>query len=240
MRKVPEPGQNVLLIDDDRHLTNDLTRYFNTCGYAASSVHPRAALTGVRDGSLAAPLAIVMDLVFRDVDGLLLVDRLRHRFNCSILIQTATRRTRDAEVALYLGADSFVRKPCEPEEVFERVRALIRRRSSASAGETRSTAQPVTIGPLTLDAHRGRAMLGSAPLRLTPTEFRLLLSMASTPGEIVSHDGLARRVWNYPSASAAPSISVHVQNLRAKLAKHGSGAPAINAVRGLGYILVPR
>jgi len=181
-----------------------------------------------------------MELVFAEVDGMALIGGLRARVDAPILVHTASQRAGDAAAALVLGADGFVRKPCDPEEIAERASTLLRRSASA-AGKAgpRAGSQAISVGSLTLDAARGRATVDGIAIHLTPTEFRVLLALACSPSQVVLHDQLAQRVWSYPNASTAPSLSIHIRSLRSKLRGQAAEAPRIATVKGVGYSLIP-
>src|SRR5262249_42187936 len=143
----------VLLIDEDRHLSASLARYLTAKGFRVTASDPRQVLPELDTGRTRAPDLIVTDLVFSDLDGMSLIAGLRARLDTPILIHTASQRIGDAAASLVLGADSFVRKPCDPEEVAERASALVRRGTAASKQSGPHTeSRAIRVGSLTLDA----------------------------------------------------------------------------------------
>jgi DNA-binding response OmpR family regulator len=149
-------NREVLLIDDDRHLSRVLARCLAARGLHVTESSPRQVLAELDTGRHQKPGLIVTDLGFSDVDGMSLIAGLRARVDAPILVHTASPRTSDAAAVLVLGADGFVRKPCDPEELAERVSALLRRSTTASRHSgPRPGSQAISVGSLTLDATCG-------------------------------------------------------------------------------------
>ena len=168
-----------------------------------------------------------------------------------IIVCSVRDDVKDQVTVFDYGVDDFIAKPFNQEVLKARVRAVLRRtrRERPPSAETRAEAATGAPGPadpsefqvghLHVDARRRRAMLGGAPLPLTPIEYRLLAALASRPDEVLSRQELARLVWGYQDAAGIDrSLKVHVGRLRAKLAAGPVPAPPIVAVRGFGYTLI--
>lgn len=230
----------LMLIDADGQFATTFAQYVTSRGYSLRHASARQILADMNAGLLNPPDLIITEVDFKEVDGLWLVGHLRERLGRPILVHSASRRADDAPVALRLGADAFVRKPCDPAELLERVNAVLRRtRSTTNEASSRALIRPVIIGNLRLEPARARAWVDNTSLHLTKTEFEMLVVLATSAGQIVRHDELAQRVWSYPNARTAPSMSGHIQNLRAKLRRTSPTAPTIASVRALGYRLIP-
>lgn len=257
-----EPA-TILLVEDDPALAQTLHDVFEMEGYTV-----RAAATGAQArASLAdpAPDVILLDLMLPDTDGLILCADLKSKLDVPIIICSATSRKRDAVLGLKLGADDFVPKPFDVDELITRVETAVRRsRASASAakGESHdsgSGAAPTgsreragggapipipastSVDGLTLEhAHRS-VTFHDETINLTPTEYRLLAAFMVRPDEVLSRRDLAQLVWGYEDASVGRSIDVHVHRLRTKLlaAQERQNVPGPNviSVRGFGYKL---
>jgi DNA-binding response OmpR family regulator len=188
------------------------------------------------------PDLIIMDLARPDADWLLLCADLRGRYDASIIICSAESQARDRALALKLGVDDFITRPYDEVEFEARVQAVLRRvqrKETLQMGPM--PGEELRIGGLAIDHTRRRVRLDGTPLQLTPTEYRLLRTLASRPDDVFTREELARRVWGYLDASNSRTIDVHIRRLRAKLAAAGAGptAPSIASVRGFGYKLVP-
>jgi DNA-binding response OmpR family regulator len=185
-----------------------------------------------------------------DADGLVLCADLKARLDVPILVCSASPERRDRILALKLGADDFVGKPFDLDELEARVESLLRRVAQRQqvadvANDVARSSQPsqppreqILLGDLVVDHLRRHATLGGAPLQLTPTEYRLLRALASRPNEVLSRQDLAQQVWGYHEAGNGRAVDVHVGRLRAKLTRNATLSPAIVSVRGFGYKLV--
>jgi DNA-binding response OmpR family regulator len=188
----------------------------------------------------ARPDLIMLDLMLPDVDGLVLCSLLKSQVDIPIIVCSGTSRRSDPVLALKLGADDFVRKPYDLDDLLARIEAVLRRASAhpvhshGSAGVPPPRYGEVRVGELVIETGRRRATLGGEPLVLTPTEFRLLSVLATHAEEILSREVLAREVWGYADASNGRTIDVHVRRLRIKLSQGRVPGPSIVAVRSMG------
>jgi DNA-binding response OmpR family regulator len=188
----------------------------------------------------AAPDLILLDLMLPDVDGLVLCSLLKSVADVPIVICTASARRSDPVLALKLGADDFVRKPIEVEDLLARIEAVLRRVPHRPTGTPPPARQTeLRVGELVVEPARRRAVLGGELMSLTPTEFRLLTVLSAHPEVVLTRDQLAQEVWGYADASNGRTIDVHVRRLRVKLAHQGLRGPSIVSVRGMGYLITP-
>jgi two-component system response regulator MtrA len=223
----------VLVIEDEPAMRNMLRDVLETSGYqvwiAETGTQAKEMIREVR------PDLVILDLMLPDADGLVLCAALKARANVPIIICSATNRRRDAVLALHLGADDFVAKPFDIYDLEARVEAVLRR--SAQQKPARPVAEPdqYRVGELVIDRTRRHVVLGTSELQLTPTEYRLLCTLASRPDEVFSRDELAQHVWGYQDASSGRAIDVHIRRLRVKLDSVDIPPPPIISVRGFGY-----
>jgi DNA-binding response OmpR family regulator len=230
-----------LLVEDDREVARGLVESLEYADYRVwHAVDGREAR---EQFDRARPDLIIVDLMLPDVDGLVLCSLLKSHADVPIIVCSGTSRRSDPVLALKLGADDFVRKPYDLEDLLARIEAVLRRASSYAAHRYTAGRTPpprygeVRVGQLTVEASRRRATLGGEPLALTPTEFRLLAVLAAHAEEILSREQLAREVWGYADASNGRTIDVHVRRLRIKLSHGRVPGPSIVAVRSMGYRL---
>jgi DNA-binding response OmpR family regulator len=214
----------LLVIEDDPKLARLLTRFLQEEGYvvdgcATGELGLRQAATGLYD-------LIVLDWMLPDLDGLSLCRRLRAQgASLPILMLTSRAELSERVMGLDAGADDYVVKPFEIEELAARIRALLRR--VAAAGKT-------SVGPLSLDTRQRRATLAAAPLELTSREYALLAYLIRRADQIVSRSELLAHVWSTQFDPGSNLVEVHVSRLRDKL---GRWAGMIETVRGAGYRL---
>ncbi|MEW6636386.1 MAG: response regulator, partial [Actinomycetota bacterium] len=178
--------QTVLVVDDEPKLVRVVREYLEHEGYrVVSAGDGREALERFRE---ASPDLVVLDLMLPEVDGLEVCRRLRRESGVPIIMLTARAEEVDELIGLELGADDYVTKPFSPRALVARVRSVLRRASPAEAAEA-----PLSVGPLRVDLSRHEASWEGAPLALTPTEFRLLLTLARRPGRVFGRLELLER-----------------------------------------------
>jgi two-component system, OmpR family, response regulator len=216
----------LLVVDDDAHI-REVARF------ALARAGHTVELAG--DGAAAAErLArggvdlVVLDILMPELDGLSLCRQLRGR----VPIVFLSSRTEEADrvLGLELGADDYLTKPFSPRELVARVAAVLRRTTSEAVPAPRPV---LAIGSVTIDRDRHAVRVGDAELVVTATELRLLATLASHKGRVLSRSQLIATVYGDDHHISARTIDTHVRNLRAKLA--AAGAPVIETVHGVGY-----
>lgn len=219
---------HILLVDDDRHVTEILRRAMAYEGYSVD-----VALRG--DEALQKTLEhppdlIVLDLMLPGVDGLEVCRRLRAAGNqVPILMLTAKDSIPDRVAGLDLGADDYLVKPMELEELLARVRALLRRRNPEQN-------EVLRFADLELDTGTRTAHRGPREISLSTTEYELLALFMRRPRQVLTRDIIMDRVWGYDFEGESNVLEVYIGYLRSKL--EGNGEPRlIHTVRGAGYVL---
>jgi two-component system response regulator TctD len=216
----------ILLVEDDAALARGMAAMLRGKGHALDVVADgEGALAAATDEPYAL---ILLDLGLPDLDGIEVLRRIRRAGNRTpVLVLTARDAVGDRIAGLDNGADDYVLKPFDPDELEARVRALLRR----STGEATAT---TTIGALVLDPARGVATLAGRDLALRRREWAVLERLAARPGKIVSKERLASEIFGYDEPVAPNAVEVYVARLRRKLEPDG---PAIRTMRGMGYLL---
>ena len=221
--------KRILVVDDERKIVDLVTLYLEKEGFAVSSAgNGRQALELHERHD---PDLVVLDLMLPELDGFEVARELRRRGDTPLLMLSARSDDVDRIVGLELGADDYLVKPFNPRELVARVRAILRRADGAKRGD-----RPIQVGSLRIDPRRRDAYVGSRRLELRAREFDLLCALARDPGVVLTREGLLDSVWGTEFPGETRTVDVHVSSLRSKL---GDGAPPIEAVRGLGYRLVP-
>ncbi|MFE7117665.1 response regulator transcription factor [Streptomyces sp. NPDC057654] len=221
----------VLLAEDDRAIRHALERALALEGYR---------VTAVADGveALAAahrsrPDVIVLDVMMPGVDGLDVCRVLRAEGDRTpILMLTARVETAHRIAGLDAGADDYVAKPFDVDEVFARLRALLRR---VAPGPTVSGAVP-EVGDLRLEPSARRAWRAGRELELTRTEYDLLELLVRNAGIVLDHSVIYDRIWGYDFGPGSKNLAVYIGYLRRKVDLPGL-SPLIHTVRGVGYTL---
>jgi two-component system, OmpR family, response regulator MtrA len=230
----------ILVVEDDASIAQFMTDLLEMGGYRAfhaqNGAEARVLVEQVQ------PQLIILDLILPDLDGLVLCSMLKAQARAPIVVCSGTGRRRDAILSLKLGADDFVAKPFNTDDLLARIEAILRRTPAARATPAVAPAaasDELRVGSLVIENARRRVLLGGEAIQLTPTEYRLLAALAARPDVILSRDELARLVWGYSDAGNGRTIDVHVRRLRVKLGRAHTRSPSIVSVRGSGYKLVP-
>jgi two-component system alkaline phosphatase synthesis response regulator PhoP len=221
--------KTILVVDDEPKIVDLVTLYLRKEGFAVSTAGDGRQALELHERQ--DPDLVVLDLMLPELDGFEVAREIRRRGETPILMLTARSDDVDRIVGLELGADDYLVKPFNPRELVARVRAILRRADRAKRAD-----RPIEVGSLRIDPRRRDAYLGRRRLELRAREFDLLCALARDPGVVLTREGLLESVWGIEYPGETRTVDVHVSSLRAKL---GEGGPPIEAVRGLGYRLVP-
>ncbi|MEU1417754.1 response regulator transcription factor [Streptomyces sp. NPDC005731] len=232
--------QTVLLAEDDRAIRHALERALTLEGYEVTAVAD--GVEALAQAHRTQPDVLVLDVMMPGIDGLQVCRVLRAEGDRTpILMLTALVETADRIAGLDAGADDYVVKPFDVEEVFARLRALLRRTNGTpfevpKEEEKRIPTGQLSVAGLRMDVQARRAWRGERELELTRTEFDLLELLARNAGIVLDHATIYDRIWGYDFGPGSKNLAVYVGYLRRKLDE--PGAPAlIHTVRGVGYVL---
>ncbi|MFJ2832556.1 response regulator transcription factor [Streptomyces sp. NPDC087263] len=241
--------QNVLLAEDDRAIRHALERALALEGYEVTAVADGVA--ALAQAHRTPPDVLVLDVMMPGIDGLQVCRVLRAEGNRTpILMLTALVETADRIAGLDAGADDYVVKPFDVEEVFARLRALLRRTGGGDgapddvvdAVEVKASRElPVPAGQVAaagvrMDTQARRVWRGKREVELTRTEFELLELLVRHAGIVLDHSTIYDRIWGYDFGPGSKNLAVYVGYLRRKLDEPGASG-LIHTVRGVGYVL---
>ena len=214
----------VLIVEDEPSLGQQLKNTLEGAGYAID-----LATDGEEGhflGSSEAYDAVVLDLGLPEIDGLTVLDRWRREGRVMpVLVLTARDSWSDKVAGLDAGADDYVAKPFQSEELIARLRALIRRASGNASSE-------LTAGDVRLDTRSGKVTRAGEPVKLTAQEYKLLSYLLHHKGKVVSRTELIEHIYDQDFDRDSNTIEVFVTRIRKKL-----GQDVITTIRGLGYSL---
>ena len=214
----------VLIVEDEPTLAKQLKAALEGAGYAVD--HAADGEDGHYLGSTEAYDAVILDLGLPEVDGLTVLDRWRKEGRTTpVLLLTARDSWSDKVAGLDAGADDYLAKPFQTEELIARLRALIRRSTGNASSE-------LTAGDVRLDTRSGRVTLAGDPVKLTAQEFKLLSYLMHNKGKMVSRTELIEHIYDQDFDRDSNTIEVFITRIRKKL-----GADIISTTRGLGYSL---
>ncbi len=223
-------GERVLAVDDEPRYLEIIRFNLETAGF-------RVACAGSGEEALELveadePDLIVLDLMLPGIDGYEVCRRVRERSSCPIIMLTARGAEEDKVRGLRLGADDYVTKPFSAQELLARVEAVLRR---ARPPEPVGRPAAISLGELAIDPQRKEVRLADREVRLSPTEYRLLLCLAENAGVVLSRDELLSQVWGNAYRGEDEILRVTLWRLRQKLA---DDPPRYIVTRpGLGYML---
>ncbi|MGW5371424.1 response regulator transcription factor [Streptomyces sp. NPDC004009] len=237
----------MLLAEDDRAIRHALERALTLEGYEVTAVAD--GVEALAQAHRTPPDVLVLDVMMPGIDGLQVCRVLRAEGDSTpILMLTALVETADRIAGLDAGADDYVVKPFDVEEVFARLRALLRRTSPVPVGgagaapavdggrDVQTTDRQVGAADIRMDVQARRAWRGGRELELTRTEFELLELLVRNAGIVLDHSTIYDRIWGYDFGPGSKNLAVYVGYLRRKLDE--PGAPQlIHTVRGVGYVL---
>ena len=228
---------SVLLIEDDRDMRELVAGHLEHSGFDVLK-----AEDGIKGQALAlqySPDIVLLDLMLPNVDGLTLCQRLRRderTSNIPILMITALGGLKDKVTGFNSGADDYITKPFDLEELHVRIKALLRRTNRAQLNSTNQQ-EILNYGPLTLVPERFEVIWFESPVRLTHLEFELLHCLLQRHGQTVSPSLILKEVWGYEPDDDIETIRVHVRHLRTKLEPDPRKPKFIKTVYGAGYCL---
>lgn len=227
-----ERPARILIADDDRAIRESLDRLLSMEGHQVLAVADgAAALSAVQSGGLDA---ILLDLMMPNIDGLTVCRLLRSEGNrVPILMLTARTETSDRVAGLDAGADDYLPKPFDPDELLARVRALLRR----GRPDVVPASSPVLrVGDLRLDPGARRVWRGEREIELSRTEFDLLELLMFNTGIVVDRTRIYEEIWGYDFGPDSKNLAVYISYLRRKV-DEGEPIKLIHTVRGVGYTI---
>jgi two-component system phosphate regulon response regulator PhoB len=220
--------ETILVVEDEKDIVDLIEYHLKQSGF-----HVLTATDGGAGLELAIkrrPNLIILDLMLPGMDGKDVCRALKSNpvtQPIPVLMLTAKAEELDRVVGFELGADDYVTKPFSPRELVLRVKAILRRKEAPQEGEKK-----IQIGDLMIDIDRHHVTVKQRSIRLTSTEFKLLVELASKRGRVQTREHLLDKVWGYTYEGYARTVDTHIRRLREKL---GPSGDYIETLRGVGY-----
>ncbi|WP_294255015.1 response regulator transcription factor [uncultured Sphingomonas sp.] len=232
MQSPPDPSPaalRILVVEDDAQLSALLVRQLGMLGYTVEAVADgRAAIATLGRAQFDA---VLLDRLLPAIEGVEVLRRIRAEgVETPVILLTALGLTQERVEGLEAGADDYIVKPFEIDELNARIRAVLRRRSAPGADTATLTAGDVTVSVL-----RHRVTRAGKPIELQKTELKLLAELVREAGSVLSRKMLIERVWGYDFVPTTNIVDVHILKLRQRLDMPGLPDP-IATVRGVGYM----
>ncbi|MFD0847240.1 response regulator [Sphingosinicella xenopeptidilytica] len=220
----------ILVVEDDPHIRRLVRAALQRAGHAVSEA--ASAREGLSLLDIEKPDAVLLDLGLPDRDGIELIQIIRARSAAGVIVISAREDTAEKVAALDLGADDYLTKPFDTEELLARIRTVLRHRQSGEAGQTR-----IVIGDVEIDLTRRRILRAGTEVHVTPKEYDVLAALARHPDRVISHAQLLRNVWGPAHEQRVDYLRIVVRNLRQKLEPDPAQPRLITNEPGVGYRL---
>jgi DNA-binding response OmpR family regulator len=239
MERMPDApqGYRALVVDDEVPLAEVVASYLVREHFDVRVAHNgNDALALARE---IDPDVVVLDLALPGIDGLEVCRQLRTFSDAYVVMLTARDTEVDTIIGLSVGADDYVTKPFSPRELVARIRAMLRRPRTVSAGNESDNEHdqppPRVFGDLYIDVAGRQVFIGDKPVTLTRTEFDVLAALSSRPGVVFSRRQLLETVWAEAWVGNEHLVDVHIGHLRRKLGDDPAAPRYVITVRGVGY-----
>ncbi len=229
-QQIAQQAIQILVVEDDEPLRKLLTITLKLDGYQVLvACNGREALAIFQQNQVDC---VLLDVNMPLLDGLEVCSELRKSNDVPIIILTANSRTDDVITAMELGADHYMTKPFDLQELRARIRAILRRANH----QMRSLPSPIiSYGPITVNETLQQVTVSGAVINLTPNEYRMLTYLMHHPDQTVSKEEFLRAVWEYYPHEDLTFVRVTMRRLRSKVEKDPSNPQYLKTIHGLGY-----
>ncbi len=226
----PRDTRRILVVDDEPRMTRFIRMNLDLEGFSVHEAFDgKEALDRVRE---VLPDLVILDVMMPKMDGFQTLQMMREVSSVPVIMLTARASEDDRVRGLELGADDYITKPFSPRELVSRVKAVLRRTEPSSV----SGKEPIAVDErLQIDLDRREIFVEGKPVKLRPTEFRLLYHLVSNAGWVVPHDQLLAKVWGYEYQTETHYLRLYINYLRDKLEHDPHNPKYILTERGVGY-----
>src|SRR5580698_2194234 len=218
---------SLLLVDDDAELCGMMREFFAEAGHRLETAY--SGREGLANALRGAYDLVILDVMLPGIDGFAVLEQLRQKKDLPVIMLTARVQQADRIHGLNSGADDYLPKPFDPDELLARIRAVLRRSDAAS----RKSSRDVTIGDIRINATTREVWIAGSRAELTEMEFTLLEILMRSAGRVVSRDELTLALFERKAAPYDRILDVHISHLRKKLE---GGRGLIRTIRGVGYV----
>ena len=228
-----DTSATIALVDDDRNILTSVSMALEAEGFRVRTFHDGSeALTSLT--RQPADL-VVLDIKMPRLDGMELLNRLRRTSDVPAIFLTSKDDELDEMLGLKMGADDYIRKPFSQRLLIERIRTVLRRADSGRQPDPEGEDKPIVRGDLVLDPARHSCTWRGSEVRLTVTEFLILITLAARPGHVKSRDQLMDAAYDDNIYVDDRTIDSHIKRLRRKFREIDSDFSSIETLYGVGY-----
>lgn len=231
MRKMEKA--KILVVDDDREIAAAIGKLLNLEGYeVVKAYNGMEAMDALVTNSIQL---ILLDIMMPVLDGLSTTMKIRENKNIPIIILSAKSEDSDKILGLSIGADDYITKPFNPQELIARVKSQLRRYMHLGDAASRKKSSQLLIGGLCLDRETMKFEVDGEPVRLTPTEFKIMKFLMENEGIVFSAEQIYEKVWKEPAYSVENTVMVHIRRIREKIEVIPKEPKYLKVVWGIGY-----
>ncbi|MGI6576917.1 MAG: response regulator transcription factor [Eubacteriales bacterium] len=223
----------VLVVDDDKEIVRAISINLEREGYRVLSAF---------DGEKALQLAsengvnlIILDIMMPKLDGLSALMKIRERNNIPVILLSAKSEDTDKILGLSIGADDYVTKPYNPDELIARVRAQLRRYMRLGDINSSRSDEMIRLGDLELYVMKRQAYAYGEPVHLTATEYKIFELLLRNAGRVYPAEEIYERIWSEPAYNVENTVMVHIRRIREKIEINPSDPKYLKVVWGIGY-----
>jgi DNA-binding response OmpR family regulator len=223
--------QSVIVVEDDRKMARMVKAYLEGAGYRVAHFDKGREAIGAAMKEM--PLLVILDLKLPDISGEEVCQELKAIGDFPIIMLTSKSLEEERITGFALGADDYVVKPFSPRELVYRVKAVLKRAQKKDPGET--AVLSFNNGLLTIDGQTYQVTKEGAPVRLTPTEIKILFTLASAPQRVFTREDLVESALGYQFEGYERSIDAHIKHIRQKIGDNSRNPVFIHTIYGVGY-----
>jgi len=228
--RAPQPGESILVVDDDPHTLKYVRDALANAGYAPIvTADPEEVAPLIQSSK---PQLILLDVVLPGTDGIKLMEDILEVDHVPVILLSGYGRDEIIARAFERGASDYVVKPFSPTELIARIQATLRKEADPDRADPD---QPYVLGDLTINYEERSVTVAGHQVRLTAKEYQLLYELSGSPGRVLTHDVLLRRIWGLYSAGDARLVRTLVKRLRRTLGDDANNPRYIFTEPGVGY-----
>ncbi len=225
-----EMTASILVVDDEESIRNIVKAYLENAGLTVYTANDGPG--GLTAFQRYQPDLVILDVMLPGMDGLEVLRQIRRESEVYVLLLTAKSEEMDRVIGLTVGADDYLTKPFSPRELVARVQAILRRDRGKPSPDSQEV---LAFAHIRIDTRRFKVWREEAEIELTALEFKLLKTLATYAGMVLSREQLLERVWGYDFYGDERVVDVHIGHLRQKLEVDPASPLYIITVRGVGY-----
>ena len=221
----------ILIVEDDKKIARVVKIYLEEAGFR--TIHAEKGKDAIESALKDKPLLVILDLMLPDTSGEELIQELKEIGDFPVIMLTSKSSEEERVAGFALGADDYVVKPFSPKELIYRVKAVLKRLQKKDL----IASEPMSFnnGLLIIDGQSYGVKKNGLPVNLTPTEFKVVFTIASTPGKVFTREELIDKALGYQFEGYERSIDAHIKNIRHKIEDDHKNPAFIHTIYGVGY-----